>query len=32
VMSAGPDKGWMVKGMRGTPVRTLVQLVRNRAK
>lgn len=32
VMSAASDKGWMVKGMRGTPVRTLVQLVRGRAK
>ena len=32
VMSAGSDKGWMVKGMRGTPVRTLVHLVRSRAK
>jgi leucyl aminopeptidase len=32
VMSAGSDKGWMVKGMRGTPVRTLVQIVRGRAK
>ncbi|MEX2372933.1 MAG: leucyl aminopeptidase, partial [Dehalococcoidia bacterium] len=32
VMSASSDKGWMVKGMRGTPVRTLVQFVKSRAR
>ena len=32
VMSAPSDKGWMVKGMRGTPVRTLVEFVKSRAK
>ncbi|MCK9486619.1 MAG: leucyl aminopeptidase [Dehalococcoidia bacterium] len=32
VMSASSDKGWMVKGMRGTPVRTLVEFVKARAK
>ncbi len=32
VMSASGDKGWMVKGMRGTPVRTLVQFVKARAR
>ena len=26
------DKGWQVKGMRGTPVRTLIEFVRNRAR
>ncbi|MCK9496961.1 MAG: leucyl aminopeptidase [Dehalococcoidia bacterium] len=31
VMSAGSDKGWQVKGMRGTPVRTLVEFVKSRA-
>ena len=31
VMSASSDRGWMAKGMRGTPVRTLVHFVRNRA-
>jgi leucyl aminopeptidase len=32
VMSASSDKGWQVKGMKGTPVRTLVEFVKSRAK
>jgi leucyl aminopeptidase len=32
VMSSSSDKGWQVKGMRGTPVRTLIEFVRARAK
>ncbi len=32
VMSAASDKGWQVKVMRGTPVRTLVEFVRGRAR
>ncbi|MDA0815142.1 MAG: leucyl aminopeptidase [Chloroflexi bacterium] len=32
VMSATADKGWQVKGMRGAPVRTLVEFVRGRAR
>ena len=32
VMTATTDKGWQVKGMRGTPVRTLIEFVRNRAR
>lgn len=32
VMSATADRGWQVKGMRGTPVRTLVEFVKARAK
>jgi len=32
VMSVSSDKGWQVKGMKGTPVRTLVEFVKSRAK
>jgi len=32
VMSTASDKGWMVKGMRGTPVRTLIEFAKARAK
>ena len=32
VMSATADKGWQVKGMRGAPVRTLIEFVRGRAR
>ena len=32
VMRTNSDSGWQVKGMRGTPVRTLVQFVKSRAK
>jgi leucyl aminopeptidase len=32
VMSATADRGWKVKGNNGTPVRTLVQFVKGRAR
>ncbi len=32
VMSVTADKGWEVKGMKGTPVRTLIDLVKSRAR
>ena len=32
VMSVSSDKGWTVKGMKGTPVRTLIDLVKSKAR